>query len=173
AMQRECVSQGGVEDWQWVRNRKDWDQGVPRYGPDRKPCRYIIIHHLSRDPFPRRHRPASGKPHPAVRRAHALPAAHPAVPRGSVHGHADPRRSGRRSGRRWDCGDLPVVSHDGGVCIVSEHSTHAGFGNALCAAPHHRQHLRQLLVAYQRGQGDQKGAAADRCGDGHVDSQLQ
>ncbi|CAI7869730.1 unnamed protein product, partial [Closterium sp. NIES-54] len=48
AMQRECVSQGGVEDWQWVRNRKDWDQGVPRYGPDRKPCRYIMIHDLSR-----------------------------------------------------------------------------------------------------------------------------
>ncbi|CAI6000392.1 unnamed protein product [Closterium sp. NIES-64] len=117
AMQRECVSQGRVEDWQWVRNRKDWcvvgwlgsptsthnhplsplhchplfllflpvfssvrlpspvaslalqllsvasprpgvhmaragqatlDQGVPRYGPDRKPCRYIMIHDLSR-----------------------------------------------------------------------------------------------------------------------------
>ncbi|CAI5533742.1 unnamed protein product [Closterium sp. Naga37s-1] len=48
AMQRECVSQGGVEDWQWVRNRKDWDQGVPRYGPDRKPCRYIMIHDLNR-----------------------------------------------------------------------------------------------------------------------------
>ncbi|CAI5484106.1 unnamed protein product, partial [Closterium sp. Yama58-4] len=48
AMQRECVSQGGVEDWEWVRNRTDWEEGIPRYGPNSKPCRYIMIHDLSR-----------------------------------------------------------------------------------------------------------------------------
>ncbi|GJP81354.1 hypothetical protein CLOP_g15399 [Closterium sp. NIES-67] len=48
AMQEECVSQEGVEQWQWVRDKHNWGTEVPRYGPERKPCRYIIIHDLVR-----------------------------------------------------------------------------------------------------------------------------
>ncbi|GJP79822.1 hypothetical protein CLOP_g10031 [Closterium sp. NIES-67] len=47
-MQRECVGLGGVESWQWVRNKDTWNETIPRYGRERRQCRYIAIHDIDR-----------------------------------------------------------------------------------------------------------------------------
>ncbi|CAI5503939.1 unnamed protein product [Closterium sp. Naga37s-1] len=48
AMQRECVGFRGVDSWQWVKDRATWNKTIPRYGRDRKRCRYIAIRDLDR-----------------------------------------------------------------------------------------------------------------------------
>ncbi|CAI5935556.1 unnamed protein product [Closterium sp. NIES-64] len=48
AMQRECVAQGGAEQWAWVANKGKWSKHLPRHGPDREPCRYIVIEDMKR-----------------------------------------------------------------------------------------------------------------------------
>ncbi|CAI7772289.1 unnamed protein product [Closterium sp. NIES-54] len=48
AMQRECVAQGGAEQWAWVGNKGKWSNHLPRHGPDREPCRYIVIDDMKR-----------------------------------------------------------------------------------------------------------------------------
>ncbi|CAI7891010.1 unnamed protein product [Closterium sp. NIES-53] len=48
AMQRECVAQGGAEQWAWVGNKGNWSKHLPRHGPDRELCRYILIDDVNR-----------------------------------------------------------------------------------------------------------------------------
>ncbi|CAI5503925.1 unnamed protein product [Closterium sp. Naga37s-1] len=46
-MQRDCVAQG-AEQWAWVGNKGKWSKHLPRHGPGRELCRYIVIDDMKR-----------------------------------------------------------------------------------------------------------------------------
>ncbi|CAI5499444.1 unnamed protein product, partial [Closterium sp. Naga37s-1] len=48
AMQRERVGLRGVDSWQWVKDKATWNETIPRYGRERKQCRYIAIQEINR-----------------------------------------------------------------------------------------------------------------------------
>ncbi|GJP63607.1 hypothetical protein CLOP_g20679 [Closterium sp. NIES-67] len=47
-MQRECVQQGGPKQWAWVGDKSKWSKQLPRHGPDRELCRYIVVEDMRR-----------------------------------------------------------------------------------------------------------------------------
>ncbi|CAI7772258.1 unnamed protein product, partial [Closterium sp. NIES-54] len=48
AMQRECVGFLKVDSWQWVKDKATWNETAPRYGRERKRCRYIVNYVIPR-----------------------------------------------------------------------------------------------------------------------------
>ncbi|CAI5459323.1 unnamed protein product, partial [Closterium sp. Yama58-4] len=48
AMQRDCVGFQNLKSLQWVKDKATWNKTIPRYGRDRKQCRYISIRDINR-----------------------------------------------------------------------------------------------------------------------------